>query len=101
MPTTHFFQTIPNFSPSLKIINFFGFELYVILELFLNIEGVTAPENQRIICKSLLMSFFIIKQSKNEAESTRTTCHRVSSEKRAVRSYYLAGNPIVGRSLKF
>ena len=39
-----------------------------ILNLFLKIEGVTRPESQRIIFKSLLMSCFVMKQIKSGAE---------------------------------
>ena len=57
-----FFIKIPKFLPSLDIPKFFfGFEPCIILELFLNIEGVTVSETQRIIFKSLLVSYFIIK----------------------------------------
>jgi len=42
------------------------YEIFSVLSLtlFLNTEGVTVSENQRIIFKSLLMSYFIIKQNK-------------------------------------
>ena len=48
-------------------LNFFTFEPWIILKSFLNTEGVTAFENQRIIFKSILMSYFITKQNKGEA----------------------------------
>ena len=43
---------------------FFGFEpqIIIILKLFLHIDVVATSENQRIIFKSLLMSYFIIKK---------------------------------------
>ena len=40
----------------------------MVLKFFLNIEGVTTFENQRIILKSSLMSYFIIKQIKSGAK---------------------------------
>ena len=49
-------------------LNFSGFEPFIILKLFLNIEGATTSENERIISKSLLMFYFIIKQNESEAE---------------------------------
>jgi len=59
---THFFYKNTQVLPSLDIPKFFfGFEPCIILELFLNIEGVTVSETQRIIFKSLLVSYFIIK----------------------------------------
>ena len=38
-------------------------------KLFLNIEGVTTSENQKIAFTSLLMSYFIIRQKKVEQNS--------------------------------
>ena len=40
----------------------------VVVKLLLNVEGVTISKNQRIIFKSLSMSYFIIRQSKREGE---------------------------------
>ena len=65
---THIFKRMPNFSLSFNILHCFGFEPEIILKLFLNIEGVKTSENQRIILKSLLMSYFIIKYNKSGAE---------------------------------
>ena len=62
-----FFKNKFFFKASL-VITFFGFKPSIILKLFLNIEGVTTSENQRIIFKSLLMSYFIIKQKKSGTE---------------------------------
>ena len=50
------------------LLNFLGFEPRIILKLFLNIEGITTSENQRILFESLLMSYFIIKQNKSESK---------------------------------
>ena len=47
---------------------FLGFEPKITLKSFLSIEGVTTPENQIIIFKSLFMFYFIIKQKKNGTE---------------------------------
>ena len=44
----HTFIGIRNFH-SRNILNFFGFEPWIIFRLFLNIEGVSMPETQRII----------------------------------------------------
>ena len=55
-----------NVSLSLDILNCFGFEPWIILKLFLNIEGVTTSEDQKIIFKSLLVSYFTLKQNKVE-----------------------------------
>ena len=68
LPYAHFFIRITYFSLSLNILNFFGFEPWIILELLFNINGVATSENQMIIFKSLLMSYLIIKQNINGAE---------------------------------
>ena len=48
--TAHFFKIrMPYFSLSLNTLKFIGFEPYIILKLFLNIKGVTTPENLRNI----------------------------------------------------
>ena len=59
---------IRNFSLSFNILQFFGLEPQIILKVFLNIKVIATPENQKIIFKSLLMSYFIIKQNKSGAE---------------------------------
>ena len=51
-----------SFLMSIDIPKFFTFKL------FLNIGGVTMPENQKIILKSLLMLYFIIKQNNCRAK---------------------------------
>ena len=49
-PTTHsFFIRIPNFALNFNSLNFLGFEPYIILKLFLNVESVNTSENQRTI----------------------------------------------------
>ena len=45
-----------------------GFVPWIILKVFLNIDGVTTSETQRIIFKSLLTSYFVIMENRNEAE---------------------------------
>ena len=51
-------------------LDFSGFEPNNILTLFLNVNGVTVTwsGNKSNIFKSLLMSYFIIKQIKRETE---------------------------------
>ena len=44
---------------------FLNFEPLIILKLFLLIESVSSAQNQRMMFKSLLMSYFIIKQTKS------------------------------------
>ena len=66
----HIFPTrMPKFLLSLKkFLNFVGFERYIILKLLFNIKSVATSENQRIKFKSLLISYFILKQNKSGAE---------------------------------
>ena len=64
----HLFVEIFNFSLSPTFLIFFGFEPQIIRKLFVNIEGVIPPENKLIAFKSLLISYFIIKQAKSGAE---------------------------------
>ena len=49
-------------------ITIFAFDPSIILKLFLHLEGVTTPENQRIMYKSLLMFYCIIEQNKSGEE---------------------------------
>ena len=49
-------------------LNISGFEPRITRKLFFNLKGVTLSENERNIFKSLLMSYFIMKQIKSEPE---------------------------------
>ena len=53
------------------LLNFLRFESWIFRKVFLNIERVTASENQRIIFKSLLISYFIIKHNKVEQNNKK------------------------------
>ena len=65
---THFLHKNTIFLLSLSILNFLGFELWIILQLFLNIKGITKSEVQRIVFKSLFRFYFITKQNKSRIE---------------------------------
>ena len=64
----HFFYKNTNIFAELYYSYFFYFEPLIILILFIYILCVTMSANQRIIFKSLLMSYFVIKQNKSAAE---------------------------------
>ena len=51
-----------------------------IKNLFLNIEDVATSENQRFVCKSLLLFYFIIliKENKSETENKYIDYERVN-----------------------
>ena len=73
----NFFVRIPNFSQSLNILKIFQFLALIILKLFLNIEDVATSENQRIVCKSLLMFYFIIMIKENKSETEKQILYRL------------------------
>ena len=59
---------IPKFSPSLNVLKFSDFEPRISIKLVPTTTGVTSSGHQRNIFKSLLMSYFIIKQNVSERE---------------------------------
>ena len=72
-----FFERIPNVSLNISINIFIGFEPWIILKLFLNIEGLPMPQNQRIIFKSYMMCYFIIKANQKSIDSAKVSLQAV------------------------